>query len=141
MKLDQIYAADENAPRGIVYFLECGGDDAVKVGYTTHLWKRIGDLRTSSAKPLTLMDYVRADKRVEKALHLALKSERLTGEWFKASDKTLDLLYMVSDFIETFDDNDEDTDGRDAHVLTLDELQEVMARPYHWAIDYWVDDE
>ncbi len=62
-------------------------------------------------------------------------SERIKGEWFRQSDKTMDLIYLISDFLETFDDNDEDQDGRDVHELTVEELHDIMARPYYWAAD------
>jgi len=134
MRLQDIYNADENAHRGIVYFITAD-DDTVKVGYTTHLGKRFADLKTGSSKAMAIMDYVRADKRVEAAIHKELQSERLSGEWFKETDKTLDLLYLISDFVETFDDNDEDTDGRDAHIFTVEELHDIIARPYFWRAD------
>lgn len=131
--LQQIYEAGPAAERGIIYFIQA--NDTVKVGYTTHLYKRLADLNTSSPVKLTLMDYVRGAKNVEAALHRELASERLSGEWFKATDKTMDLLDLISDFVETFDDNDDDTDGRDLHVLTVEELRAVIARPYYWAKD------
>jgi hypothetical protein len=122
---------DDPTHRGVVYFITSG--ETVKIGYTTHLGKRLGDLKTGSPISMTVMDYVRADKSIEAALQKALQSERLSGEWFTMSDKTQDLLYMVSDFVETFDDDTEDLDGRDAHILTMAELLDMMARPYHWA--------
>lgn len=130
MTLEEIYETDPAAPRGIVYFIESAG--RVKIGYTTHLGKRLADLNTSSPTKLTVMDYARADKAVERMLHAELASERVVGEWFRLSDKTQDLLFLISDFLETFDDNEEDTDGRDRHILTVDEVRDIIARPYHW---------
>jgi hypothetical protein len=47
----------------------------------------------------------------------------------------MDLIYLISDFLEIFDDNDEDTYGRDTHVLTLEELADIQARPYFWVAE------
>lgn len=130
--LDKLLFEDENAFRGIVYFLE--GNDAIKIGYTTHLGKRLADLNTSSPFPITLCEYARADKQVERELHKLLASERLNGEWFKASDKVWDMIELVSAFLEMeFSDEVElGVDGRDSHILTVEELREIVARPYYW---------
>lgn len=117
--------------KGMVYFI--ASTDRVKIGYTTHLGKRLADLNTGSPVELFVMDYVRANKRVEAALHDELSSQRVVGEWFELSDRTQDLLFAVSDFVETFDDNDNDLDGRDQHVLTEDELRRIIEKPYFWA--------
>jgi len=116
-----------------VYFIE--GDSAVKIGYSTDMYKRLADLRTGSKEPMVLIDYAMAGREVERELHRILASERLSGEWFKTTDKTMDLIWLISDFLETFDDNDEDIDGRDTHVLTLEELADIQARPYWWRVD------
>lgn len=117
----------------VVYFLEAPG--AFKIGFSTHLYKRLADLRTSSAVKITLYDYVLGDRRLEKELHRILASERMSGEWFADSDKTVDLISLISDYLETFDDDENDLDGRDVHVLTVEELHDIMARPYYWAAD------
>lgn len=121
---------DEPVRREFVYFIE--SDDAIKIGYSTDMYKRLADLRTGSNGHLSLIDYALAARPIERELHRILASERLTGEWFKATDKTMDLVYLISDFLETFDDNDGDTDGRDTHILTLEELADIQARPYWW---------
>lgn len=116
--------------QAIVYFIT--GGDAVKIGYSTTVYKRLGDLQSASSEPLTLADYALGTRRLEKELHKLLASERIKGEWFRQSDKTMDLIYLISDFLELFDDDDEDRDGRDVHELTVEELHDIMARPYYW---------
>lgn len=125
---------DPDEFRGIVYFIEASS--AIKVGFTTDLGKRLADLRTSSAESLSIMDYARAGKEVEAEIHRILASERRSGEWFAATDKTVDLIYLISDFLDTFDDEDDRClDGRDSHVLTVEELRHLVANPYFWRAD------
>jgi hypothetical protein len=132
--LEYLLYDDPNEFRGVVYFIE--GSSSIKVGFTTALGKRLADLRTGSAESLSLMDYARAGKDVEAELHKILASERLSGEWFAFTDKTEDLIYLISDFLETFDDEDDRLlDGRDTHILTVDELRHLVANPYFWRAD------
>jgi hypothetical protein len=127
-------AEDDPFPehRGVVYFIAAG--DAIKIGYSTDVHKRIADLRTGAATEATLIEYVRAGRDVERELHTILASERIRGEWFNASDKTEELMWLVADFLEDeFSDEDERfLDGRDAHILTVAELRQVAANPYFW---------
>lgn len=123
--------ADLFDKRGLVYFIE-DGIDAIKIGYSTDIHRRLTDLKTGSDRHLSLVDYAIGDRSIERELHRLLASERIRGEWFKQTDKTMDLIYLISDFLETFDDNDEDTDGRDTHVLTHEDLADIQERPYWW---------
>lgn len=126
---------DPDGFRGIVYFIE-DAETSIKVGFTTDLGKRLADLRTASAGSLSIMDYARAGKDVEAEIHKLLASERLNGEWFNYTDKTVDLIYLISDFLDTFDDEDDRClDGRDSHILTIDELRHLVANPYFWRAD------
>lgn len=129
--LPDLLESDPMEPRGIVYFIE--GDGVIKIGFSTDVGKRLADLRTGTAAKIELIEYARASREVERAIHQILASERVRGEWFKASDKTIDLMYLISDFLDTFDDEDDrGLDGRDSHVLTVTELRDIVARPYHW---------
>lgn len=121
---------DTDDHRGVVYFAVSG--DAIKVGYTTDVAKRIADLRTGSAKNIEMLDYVRAGRDVEIEIHRLLSDHRLRGEWFKY-DEAEELMDLISDFIDTFDDEDDRClDGRDSHILTVEELLHLVANPYFW---------
>lgn len=117
--------------RGIVYFAE--GGDGIKIGYTTDLGKRLADLRTAAASNITVAEYARAGKDVERELHRLLASEHIAREWFRDTDKTVDLMYLISDFLDKFDDDIDGMDGRDCHILTVEELRDIVARPYWWS--------
>lgn len=127
-------AEDDPFPehRGVVYFIKSG--DAIKIGFSTDVYKRIADIKTGATSEVFLLEYARAGREVERELHSMLKSERIRGEWFKASDKTEDIMWLVGDFLEDeFSDlDDRFLDGRDAHILTVDELRRVVAHPYFW---------
>jgi hypothetical protein len=133
--LSAIADDDPITHRGIVYFI--GSGDAIKIGYSTDLQKRIADLKTGAAADIELLDYARAGRDVERELHSILASERIRGEWFKASDKTEDIMDLISDFLddEFSDEDDRCLDGRDAHILMVAELRRVAANPYFWRAD------
>lgn len=79
--------------RGFVYFLWAG--EAIKVGFSKDPFSRVASLRTSISDPVRMVFAVPGTLGDEKRLHRRLRSQRLRGEWFKASTATLLVLRMV----------------------------------------------
>lgn len=75
-----------NEAPGYVYFVS-GGCSAVKIGWSGGDPKRrVTDLQVGNPKKLTLLHVAPGDRKLEKALHRALKFCRLHGEWFESAE-------------------------------------------------------
>jgi hypothetical protein len=68
----------------VVYFLRAG--DAIKIGRTKNLARRLRALATGSAAPLELLAAVPGGRDLEAQLHRRWRHLHLRGEWFRADD-------------------------------------------------------
>lgn len=73
---------DEDEPSSWVYFIEAVGADAVKIGVSTSVRERLGDLQGANCSPLRLLLLVAGDRTVEQRLHALMRAHRIQGEWF-----------------------------------------------------------
>jgi hypothetical protein len=64
-----------------VYFLGCEG--RIKVGYSRDPESRIKELSTGAPAKLTLLGRVDGSRKLESAIHRALRNCRESGEWFR----------------------------------------------------------
>jgi hypothetical protein len=79
--------------RGFIYFLWAG--QRIKVGFSSDPAKRVGSLKTGIGDPIRLFLALPGTMGDEKRLHRRLASQRVTGEWFKASTATLRVMRMA----------------------------------------------
>lgn len=68
---------------GLIYFIEADGLDAIKIGFTTDIGKRLADLKTALPVQLRLIGSVVGPASLEQSIHKSLKEHRITGEWFR----------------------------------------------------------
>lgn len=69
---------------GFVYFIgEAPYAELVKVGWTTNVQKRLGELQCGNPRELWLLGYARAPRVEEYRAHNRLASYRDRGEWFR----------------------------------------------------------
>ena len=71
----------------VVYFVKHKGQDPIKIGYTSNLKNRMGDLAVSSPHGLDLVGVIKSPeaKELESKIHKRLDAHRLRGEWFNIS--------------------------------------------------------
>lgn len=74
-------------PTAGVYFVQAG--DAVKIGMSKDIPKRLRTLRTMSPLPLELLGAVPGGRQEEAELHREWATQRLHGEWFRAAPELL----------------------------------------------------
>lgn len=67
----------------IVYFVQCGKDGPVKIGFSGDGWGRIKDLSTAMPYRAGKISIVVGGRQLERRLHQRFKRYRLNGEWFK----------------------------------------------------------
>ena len=67
----------------VVYFIQRGTTDEVKIGVSRRLGARISSLASASGEPLTLLATIPGGRDEELALHRRFAAHRLRGEWFR----------------------------------------------------------
>lgn len=79
-------------PRNVIYFIQCGTEGPIKIGYSAKLRTRFADLQMAHHEQLYLLAWVEADQSLERVLHQRFAKIRIRGEWFKPH-------HPVKDFI------------------------------------------
>lgn len=82
-----------NYQRGYIYFLWAG--PGIKIGYSGRPFSRAAELMTGISSPMRMFFTVPGTMGDEQRLHRRLESQKLRGEWFKASRTTLSVLRLV----------------------------------------------
>lgn len=75
-------AQNDNPPAGYVYFIRNG--EAIKIGFTDNIKRRLAGLQTSSHTTLELIGSVSAGALDELSIHARFAHLRIRGEWFRA---------------------------------------------------------
>jgi hypothetical protein len=81
----------------IVYAVEAVGADLFKIGRTTDLERRFRNLETMSPIPLRLAGRVWLPAEAECCIHKYIEDFRSHGEWFRSSDKVLEIVKLIAD--------------------------------------------
>lgn len=79
-----------------VYFVQGASGGPIKIGYSTDVAKRIGDLQTGSPLPLCLLAVADGGLDYETYLHRAFEDERTHGEWFAPTPRLLQLIQEIA---------------------------------------------
>ena len=98
-----------------LYFIQQGENGPIKVGIAMSASARISCLQTGSPDLYKQLATILVPPRVEKVAHEYLADSRIRGEWFKPSEKLMELvkfakntdhnkLYSVLGFIVEFDE-------------------------------------
>ena len=78
-------------------------DNEYKVGYSKHPEKRLKQLQTGNGQRLELLKVYNGGKELERKIqdklrsHIIGKQSNLVGEWFKISDKWLNVILFEID--------------------------------------------
>lgn len=67
---------------GSVYFLRDRSMDAVKIGYSRDVARRLVQLQTANSTKLELIGAIAAVAEIEELIHFQLMEGRIRGEWF-----------------------------------------------------------
>lgn len=86
-----LFVDDLQDPRSWVYIIEAKGLNAVKIGRSRHVRKRVSDLQVGCPYELSIAARIPGDEHLERVLHKMFAPARIQGEWFfRSSD--IDLL-------------------------------------------------
>lgn len=89
----------------MIYFIQKGESGSIKIGYTrsderSSIDSRLRTLQVGSDEPLNLLAAVPGGPALERKLHSAFASGRLTGEWFRPSRELLRVIYVYQEHPE-----------------------------------------
>ncbi len=68
--------------RNTIYFVERVTDNAVKIGWTGDVMRRVAELRKETGSGIEIIACVPGDQRDEAGLHKRFRDARIAGEWF-----------------------------------------------------------
>jgi T5orf172 domain len=77
---------------GYVYFIENSLEDAIKIGFSSNVTKRLKTLQVSSSSKLVLLKKIRGSSNKEKELHQKFLPIRLSGEWFARTPEIISFI-------------------------------------------------
>lgn len=66
-----------------VYFVREGDDGPIKIGHTNNIRARLGNMRASNYRRLSLLVMVPGTRSDERLLHKRFAAHRIGGEWFE----------------------------------------------------------
>ncbi len=81
---------------GYVYVIGVTSGKAVKIGWTTDLYKRIRVNQVGSYEKLSYLAVMRGSQKAEARIHRRLSRHRIRGEWFLPHQDVLDLIKSPS---------------------------------------------
>lgn len=82
----------------MIYVIRSG--DAIKVGYSVDVNKRMAAYRTHNPNTELLRVSPKGGKRLEKSLHKRLSKYHISGEWF---DYSIEVLKLINDQLDNFE--------------------------------------
>lgn len=75
-----------------VYFFNCQGANAIKIGRSDDPEARMRACQTGCPLQLTLLGSIPGDLATERTLHSRFESLRIQGEWFRSAPELLDFI-------------------------------------------------
>lgn len=78
-----------------IYFIRSG--NAVKIGVTTDIRRRLYDLQVASPTALELVGVHLGDRKTEEALHHRFRNHQIRGEWFRWCDPIQRYVSLIVD--------------------------------------------
>lgn len=81
-RLDE-WQKDKEKWNNCVYFIYCEASSMIKIGFTSNIKNRLGNLKTMSPVPLRLIGTIEGTRVDEENLHKKFARLRSHGEWFK----------------------------------------------------------
>jgi hypothetical protein len=73
----------------MIYFIQAGNDDHIRIGYAANVEHRIRMLQRRSSAPLRLLTVIDGSIEIEAYLHNRFWHLRQNGKWFKADQEIL----------------------------------------------------
>lgn len=71
------------------YVISCPSLGVCKIGYASDVARRFPLIRASAPAPVALVAQRDGTRSLEAAIHRALSGDRVHGEWFRLTDRTL----------------------------------------------------
>jgi hypothetical protein len=76
----------------LVYFIQCGTDGPIKIGYTSNFIHRFMTIQIANHQEVRLLGAMRGTMKDEKRLHAEFSEIRVRGEWFRPTDSLMEFI-------------------------------------------------
>lgn len=90
----------------VVYFMQFGDGEPIKIGFTTDIGVRLEVIRSAHWQEMTILSAMKGDRSTEKALHKKFAKHRVSGEWFRPAEEILRMARTHNAKKENQDDPD-----------------------------------
>lgn len=78
--------------KNVVYVIGAATSSRVKIGTSTDIYRRLGEIQRMSPDPLEVLWQTLGDRQLESALHDEFANRRVHGEWFDFKDENAVIL-------------------------------------------------
>jgi hypothetical protein len=76
-----------------VYFMQQqAGEELIKIGFSDLPDRRLSTVRRDEQEPVVILAVIDGGREVERMLHKQLEADRVRGEWFRPSDRVLEMV-------------------------------------------------
>lgn len=76
-----------------VYFMQQrAGEELIKIGFSDLPDRRLSTVRRDEQEPVVILAVIDGGREVERMLHKQLDADRVRGEWFRPSDRVLEMV-------------------------------------------------
>ena len=99
-------------------------EQTIKIGYSINPYRRLHQIQNGSAHRLKILFSFLGDITTEKILHDQLKEYRLSGEWFSANPKVLQVLEVA--FLDSLKANLKNTSNFTKEFALTDFVEEYL---------------
>jgi len=82
----------------MIYFIENIETKHIKIGFTTDVKNRLGQLQTSSPHELRILTVCEGSDKMEKELHSKFNDSRIKGEWFNPNKDILEYIKSLKPY-------------------------------------------
>lgn len=80
----------------MIYAIQAGENGPVKIGWSDAPKKRVRELQTGNPQKLRLLACCEIGDDAEYFIHIYLKNEKMVGEWFSPTSKTLKVVGLIA---------------------------------------------
>jgi hypothetical protein len=78
-----------------VYFMRCGSDGPVKIGFAANPVARMAECQTGNPAQLHLIRTIEGGRDEEAWFHREFKNHHMRGEWFTFSERMMDCIPVI----------------------------------------------
>lgn len=88
--------SQESPKEGYIYLIGSDFSKPVKIGFSINPWARVKEIALGHPEAVKVLLSIKADQKLERQIHKALKEFQVRSEWFQINEAVLDCLRDLS---------------------------------------------